>query len=195
MTRTRVYGSDAEFGRWVRCQRDMDSSPNGAALTVNDVDYLFHRYMVNVDAEGTRDVHCMLWLEVKTRGGSVSQSQRQTLWLSHQLLNSKKALLDCGGQRKVAVWNFGVFVLQLGVTCAYPGQGSEYVHWCQFDDCGNLIRTQITVDTLRDILTFRTRPDTLQPLSLRRHHKTRELVNTVVTDLGFKVDEVVKRRS
>ena len=58
-----------------------------------------------------------------------------------------------------------------------------------------LIVQPIQVMTLATIIRLDLRPDTLQPVSLRRHHKTRVLMQEEVAPLGFTYPSIVKKRS
>lgn len=193
MTRQRAHGNDSCFGDWIRCQEDIDSVING--VTLNDIDMMVHQYRTNLDALGLRPVHLMLQVEVKVLGGVPNPYQRQTLFFQHQRLNGKEFLVDAKKQdgSKISVWHFGVYVL----SCPgfYPGDNSDYVTWYRWSHTGSLVPTEVTVEKLKSILRFDLRPDDLSELSIRRHHKTTELIVSELTPLGLCVDSLVTRRS
>lgn len=191
MTRERIFGEDTPFGAWVRRRPNLDSILHG--ITVNDKDYMFHKYKDNVDGMGARMVHLMMNVEEKMYGAMPSKTQLQTLFFEHQLLNKKLPLKDVYGPGKIAVWHFGCFVVSMPAT--YPGEISDTVTWCRFDEKGRLIPTEITVDQLDGVLGFRLNPVTLDDLSLRRHHKEMKIVSTEKAPLGFPTERIITRRS
>lgn len=193
MTKERRHGNDSCFGDWLRSQPDIRSSiPH--CITANDVDYILHRYATNSDGIGERNVHLLMHVEVKVLGGEPSGNQLQTLHFWHQLTRDKRQrLVDLKAQRKTSVWSFGVFVC----SCPgfYPGDKTEAVNWCVFDEDGQLNKQEITVEQLKMLLRFELHPETLQKLDLRRHHKTKVLVTTEQTPLGYTVEKIITARS
>jgi hypothetical protein len=168
VTIARRYGEDTPFGKWVREQRELDS--HQFSLTLNDADWIFHRYRTEVDAVGTRDLQCMMVVETKMYYAVPRQPQLETLFFLHQMLN-RKGVLRRPGKPSVALWSYGVFVLSLQGT--HPGD-SRGANWGRFDERGQLNWTPIeSRQQLIEILRFDLTPDTLEPLSTRRHHKTR----------------------
>lgn len=191
MTRARIWGTDTPFGNWTRNHPELDSVRHG--ITINDQDYMIHKYKTNVDGLGARVVQLMMNTEVKTNGAMPSNTQRQTLFFEHQLLNKRRTLNDVLSGRKSAVWHFGCFVLSIPES--YPGEYSDTVIWCRFGDDGSLIPSELTVDQLVGVLSFRLNPITLAQLSLRRHHKKMAVVSTEKVPLGFSTDCIVTRKS
>lgn len=193
MTTPRRDGGAEEtpFGGWVREQDDLDSISQ--CLTVNDVDMMFHKYKIHLDGIGPRKIQFMFDLEVKAFDRMPSSDQRQTLFFHHQLLSKKGPLRDSRNGGKASVWHFGFFVLSMGG--AHPGEANPCLNWCRFDGSGRLFPVPISVHSLKEILRFDIRPDTLEPLSLRRHHKTQKVELLEETPLGFTVPCVVTRRS
>lgn len=191
MTRARMYGEDTPLGDWVRRHPDLDSKQIG--LTVNDIDFQFHKYKLNIDGLGSRSVHMFLNLEAKTRGGMPSKSQHQTLFFEHQLLDKRLPLRNSDGGPRVSVWHFGYFVLSMPGD--YPGQIGDTVRWCHFSESGELIPSVISIGQLVDVLAFRLNPLTLMEVTLRRHHKTSKIVSTEESALGFAIEQIVTRRS
>lgn len=157
-------------------REDLDSRDG---IVCCDMDYIVHRYKT---ADDGRDVQCIMFVEVKTRSGEPSASQKDTLLLIDQFLNNRrntptktneKKTVDSArtkafssvARKEVTVRAFGGYVLQFEHT------GPDDSSWIRWGPC----RTEIDVDTLAKLLRFDLDPDTLMPLDLRRHHKPREI--------------------
>jgi len=190
MTRSRTYGVDPPFNAWVRNQRGLDSVIRG--LVVTDIDMCFHQYRTHVDGIGTREVHLVMDVEVKTRDALPAPSQLETLWIRHERL-TRGGIAMRHSQRGITSWHFGMFILSLPGEA--PGDDDDHVRWCSFRNGGALRTRSITVGDLRRVLGFDLRPDTLKPLDLRRHHFTGEIAQEVETPLGFTTAEIVKVQS
>lgn len=143
-----------------------------------DMDYLVHRYKTAADG---RDVQCIMFVEVKTRGAGLTDSQRDTLVLLDQYLNnrretptkknSKRVLNEARtkafsvvSRKYVMVRAFGGYLLQFQHT----GPDDGWIKW-------GPKRIEITPDQLAAIIRFDLDPDTLAPMDLRRHHKPPDL--------------------
>jgi len=191
MTRQRAYGEDTPFGKWMRDHKDLESIE--FSLYVTDVDFTIHRYCYPIDGLGQREVHLLMHLEVKTRGGLPEGYQLETQYLLHQLLCQKRRLKRCWGRPPIGVWHFGNFAVSLVGDA--PRSATDMVTWARFNDAGGLETTTIPASTLVQLIKFDRRPDTLQPLRLSRHHKTRRLVESVPQPLGFVLERLVTKRS
>lgn len=193
MTCPRIYGEDSPFGQWLRSRSELDSYEFGISAT--DRDFTIHKYKDAVDGLGPRRVQLIQALEVKMNGCLPKPGQQQTKFFEHQLL-SKRRMLRCSLEHNTkAVWHFGYYVLAMPGALVPSDDARDTVLWCAFTPEGGYHMQTITVPTLVDILAFNLRPDTLEPLSLRRHHKTQQIVERVTAALGFTYDKLVTRKS
>lgn len=175
MTTSRRYGSDTEFGAWLRRQPDMDSREVG--LAANDIDWDILKYRVGSDTIGSRSLKCHMQVEIKSHGATPNPSQLEALYGKHQLISRFRedgSLLPVevwrpGNTKQDKWWCFGVYVLSMSHTTP---DNSDAIWWGCFNSDGELSWTELDIDALKDILRLRKRPDTFAPLSLRRHHKT-----------------------
>ena len=199
MVRPRLFGSEeTPFGKWLRNKGVGDGPLPSSFFAPTDVDMILHRYLSGEDAMASREVQHVLWLEVKTRNGTLSSWQHETLFYYHQLLykTAKGSILARKlrrlGRSPVSVWSYGVSILQL------PGVSPDdfdYANYGRFDIKGEIQWRRIGTEQLIGLCAFNLRPDTLAKMSLRRHHRTRvfELVQTM--PLGFDVTRSFVQRS
>lgn len=186
MTRERLFGSDTPFCDWMRKCRELPSWSTDCGFVASDGDATIHRYLTSVDGKGTRDVQGMMDLEVKTRGGSVPQSQKDTLFKKHKVSTYKRGVRWIKGQY---IRHFGVsFVLLSHLT----PDDSKVILWGRFNDDGEITTQQIFRDTLIRLMRFEIHPDNLKDCPFRRHHKTREIVVTETAPLGFQYDKPIR---
>lgn len=188
MTRDRIYGSDAPFMAWCRSCDELPSYSRECGWVQTDVDTFLHRYISSVDGVGTREVQCMMELEVKTRGGELTTSQADTYRKKHAMTIPS---LKFYGQSLV---NYGISILRL--DGASPTD-SKLFNWGRFQRSSDteIFWRQITAEQFIHLLRFEIHPDTLKEISFRRHHKTSTFVLRERTELGFSVDRNFINRS
>lgn len=188
MTRDRLFGSDVPFMKWCRANKLLPSFSEECGWVQTDVDTFVHRYLVCVDRIGTREVQPMMEVEVKTRGGSLTDSQLDTYRKKHATIIPS---LKWHGQ---TIRNHGVTILRLSGTSP---EDSESIKWCRFDrnHRSKLIESDITLEQLISLLRFDLHPDSLEPSPYRRRHKTSEIVEVVTTPLKFEIEKTIVSRS
>lgn len=183
----RSFGSDLAFCDWMRNCGELPSYSRDVGFVATDVDLFLHNYLVAIDGSGSRDIQTLMAVEVKTRFGEPNKSQLDTLAKMHFTSFQYRAVLF--GSEYVR--NFGVSVLQLsGTTPA----NSQKMLWGRFNQ-RELKWKEINFSELIDLFLCKRHPDSLDRNPLRRHHKTRELVATVKTELGFSIDELIRKKS
>ena len=196
MTRQRIYGADSVWGAWVRSLGAKDGPlPSISATrgtTINDWDMIVHQYKTPVDSQGSRDVHCLMYVECKTHMGSVAPSQAETLWFNHQATAKKINVKQLNKSGRVAVWHYGVSLL----SCDKADPACSLVfRWGRFDDAGRIQYYNVDMATIVHLLRFDLDPDTLRPTSFRRHHKVQYITRRILTPLGFWIDETYRTAS
>ena len=81
------HTAETAFERWMRNHVDLDSS---SGIVRFDLDVLVHRYLTIRDKKGPREIQCLMFVEVKTRGAGIRKEQRDTLSLLSQALNNRR---------------------------------------------------------------------------------------------------------
>jgi hypothetical protein len=162
------------FGRWLRNNPLLASHLGTCVL---DSDYWVHQFKTYNPSNGrkSRDVQCIMLVEVKTNGCDLDDAQRDTLHIVNQILRNRrqtptKKLIHQAGTSVVKVrsvfsgamvdiWCYGAHLLR------FSGLGP--------DDSSEIIwdnKHAITKDQLTSLLNFDTHPDTLNPMDFRIHH-------------------------
>ena len=180
MTRDRIYGQDKDFCDWLRKNQNLPSTE----IVISDVDCIVHQYKTIVDSIGTRDIQSILYLEVKTRGASLTKSQLDTLFKLHKTMFTSR-LEEINGQ---FVRNWGVAIVSMDGTHPF---NSKCMYWGRFDEYGGLDWGDdrlggrvLTVETLNKLLRFEIHPDNFQPEPFRRHHKNLQIEKNEFFPLG-----------
>lgn len=194
MARDRLFGSDVPFCAWMRRQEELPSDGATCGFAATDVDVLVHRFKENADGLGTRAIQAMMLLEVKTRGAPPTDSQRDTLFKHMCCLKNRKAIRNEAGRIEY-VRHFGVSFLVLEGTDPEDSAGMQ---WGRFDlksDAQRIRWCDVTVPQLLALLRFEIHPDDFKNRNpFRRHHKTREIIETRNDGL-FPYEHVVVKRS
>jgi hypothetical protein len=176
---------------WLRRQKDIPSYSGNCGVVATDIDFAIHRYMTAIDKSGTREVQSLMVTEVKTRGGDVNDSQRDSLIKIHAGTRSRYKF--CGQ----TIRNYGVSFLFL--TGLDPDDSQ--ITWGRFEIDKKkwatqlIVRRPITKEQLKQLLRFELDPDTLRKMDLRRHHKERRFTEIVTTSLGFQIEQEIILRS
>ena len=187
MTRDRVFGQDIEFNAWMRACKELPSYSENCGFVASDVDTVVHRYMTCVDTVGTREMQSMTQLEVKTRGGDLTDSQKDTWFKQHCFSRGVQSI-------------FGEHTRHWGVAMVFLSNttpdNSEWIEWGRFGRTKNDIRrTRIDRRQLIQVLKFELSPETLKPNPFRRHHKTNTIIEQKTAPLGFTYYKPVTKRS
>lgn len=191
MTTAARDGRDKPFCDWLRRHPQIDS--NAQAIYAADVDMSFLKFKTPIDWKWDRTVKLAMDVEIKTWGAKPSAEQVELLYYRHQLLNRRRPMYSTFLRRRVSVWYFGQFLLR--IMGGERPDVCETLLWGMFTgEMGAMRETMINESTLAGILSFRLDPSTLNPLNLRRHHKTTQI--TVVDTTGLlPVERLVTRRS
>jgi hypothetical protein len=130
----------------------------------------------------------MIELEVKTRGGSLTDSQRDTY------RKKQATTLKAIKWRGQTLRNFGVAVVRMSGTTPLD---SEWIKWCRFDMSrdGFLVEKEVSLEQLVRLVRFDIHPDTLTEQPFRRHHKTNTTIANENCPLGFSVEKPIVTRS
>jgi hypothetical protein len=130
----------------------------------------------------------MMEIEVKTRSGNLTPSQVDTYRKKHATILPH---LKWNGQVLV---NYGVSFVRMNGTS--PSDSTQIL-WGRFvrSSVSEINWIEISVEQLIALLRFELHPDTIAKNSFRRHHKTRRVMVSEETPLGFSVDRQITNRS
>lgn len=163
--------SEDEVGKWFR-------KTLGTNVSIQDVDYIFHRFLTHEDGRGTRDLQYWMIVETKTFCADMDDAQRDTLLIADNVLRThpRKRERNAGrftnghsenpipvrrvigsGSRNVIL--FGVHKLRMNGAC--PASST----WWTWDD------KPITYNQLVSLLRFELHPDTLKGDMARRRKR------------------------
>lgn len=166
---------ETAFERWLRNEESCDSQKAG--IVRFDLDVLLHRYMMPTDKRGTREIQCLMFIEVKSFGADVSMSQRDTFSLLSQVLRNRRTnkhqakkgrhanehtpVTKCYSHllnKDVTLRLFGGHLLQMS------GEDPPTSEWLKWD------KKPIDLDQLKSLLRFEIDPDTLRAIDWRRRY-------------------------
>lgn len=178
--------AESAFERWMRESRLLDSRDGVVRF---DLDVLLHRYMVKQDGFGRRDIQAMMFVEVKTLGADLTESQRDTLGILDQVLRNRRKNIHSDRNKRnlkdhspvakafsklrgseIDLRLFGGHLLRLSGTSP---DDSERMTW------GGAFGThEITPDQLTKLLRFELDPDDPRlRLDIRRRSKPLPLID------------------
>ena len=156
----RSHSQEQAFGRWMRGNPKLDAQKE--SFTALDIDFIVHRYKTHKG----RSLQTMMFIEVKTNGAELSDSQRDTLTMLSQITKSPQ-VSDCKTSGEAAE---RVFSRMLGGKIDLKWLG---VHVLTFsglgpDDSDSIIwnKTEITKEQLTALLHADIDPITLGPINL-----------------------------
>lgn len=75
--------AETSFGRWIRENKNLDSAENG--ICIYDIDYIVHKFKTHYG----KTFQLMMLVEVKTRNSSMTDAQRDTLYMLSQLTQNR----------------------------------------------------------------------------------------------------------
>lgn len=151
----------SDFSLWVRGNPAPNSHPARAALLVQDLDFVFHKYVVCDSSTG----HIMarnhvLIVESKEHLADTNFAQRDTLTLVHQaFLYADKRMFKLA-RGLVKVFYHGIHLVQFENTSPTNG----HIWWD---------RKPVTAEQLTAILRFDLDAYTLRPREDRSYHKSK----------------------
>lgn len=145
------------FLEWVRGVPDLDSREAG--LCAMDIDVIWHQWRDSRDNNGLRRINHLMVIEEKSFGADLTFSQRDTMWITHQLLVNNPAM-QVRNVRGQTVWVKHWGYCKLRYSGARPDD-SEWIEWN---------RRRVTMSQLIRILRFDLRPDTLHRMDRRMNH-------------------------
>ena len=168
------HTSETMFGRWIRNNAKLDSA---RGICVLDSDYWIHKFKTYdpINGRSSREIQCIMLVEIKTNGCSLTDAQRDTLHIVNQIMRNRsetptKKMIHQAGVSVVKVrslmrdapvtaWCYGAHLLR------FSGLGPDDSEEITWDN-----KYRITIDQLTDLLNFDLHPDTMMPMDFRIHH-------------------------
>ncbi len=150
------------FYDFVNDSADVASTP----VTSMDIDIVWSQFRESTDNTGTRDILNLMLIENRAQRAAPSEAQTGTISMLNQLLliGAEKTvkLYDVDHKQcKVKYW--GAHILR------YAGKRPDQSEWIEWD------ARVITLEQLKSVLRYDTRPDTLKPNDKRTNHSAAEL--------------------
>lgn len=160
---------------------DPELDSQDAGIVRFDCDVLLHKYKVTVDKKSSRDLQCLMFVEVKTHSAPIDAPQRDTLSLMAQVVRNRrrnkhrdKRGRHCGDHDPLA----SAFSWLLGRNIRLRMFGGHLLRLSGSDPLDSERMTwdgkPITLQQLRALLRFELDPDSLQPIDWRRRYSSFE---------------------
>lgn len=167
------HAKETLFKQWVRAHPGIESTEG---FVVYDCDQIIHRYKTYDRNGRTRELQCIMLVEIKTYGAEPEKAQRDTLGLMGQFLrNRRQNIHKSKGRRQVEASPNRAYSIMLNREIDVRAYG---YHLLQFEKDGpqNSIWMKwdsklISEDQLVSILRFDLDPDSLRPIDFRLHHE------------------------
>lgn len=192
----RHFGDETPFSSWLRSKHksgDIPSVSPDLGVVFTDIDLLVQCWRKKTTGESIRS---MFIIEVKTRNGILTRPQ-ESIYSAMQAFAGQRVF---GNQ---VIRFYGCMSLLLNGTSP---NNSDRIIWKRFPmivknrakqvpNVDNMIETDISESQLISLLRFDIHPVSLRAFRPERsHHGSRITVRTVLTELGFPVEEVVKEQ-
>lgn len=81
--------AETALERWIRNHPGLHSVREG--LVRFDLDILIHKYKIFIDKKGTREIQCQMFIEAKTNGAVLDESQRDSFSMLSQIMRNRKS--------------------------------------------------------------------------------------------------------
>lgn len=182
MTRLRNPDRFTDFDRWINAEHGIQPCDG---FYIFDVDKVIHRFKTRPCG---RKVQCMMFLEIKTRNETLSEAQRDSIFMTHQLITTRlwKFSRDDNGRfdkghhaniRDAWTWMnrkqhksirlicYGYFVLRM--SNGTPADSESM--WWGVPSAGDFSYHPVTIGQVKSLLSFDIDPVTFRPMDLRRH--------------------------
>jgi len=170
-----IHTAETAFERWMRNEPQLDSRDVG--IVRFDCDVLLHRYKRTEDKKSSRDLQCLMFVEVKTFSADVTLPQKDTLSLMAQVLRNRRQNKHHAKRgRHVADHNplALAFSWLLGRSVRLRMFGGHLLQLSGADPVSSTAllwdHKSITVDQLLGLLRFDLDPDSLRDMDWRRRY-------------------------
>lgn len=163
------HAKETLFKQWIRSHPGLESTEG---FVVYDCDLWVHRYKIHK----SRQVQCLMFVEVKTYGAKPDMAQEDTLSLVNQVMRNRRANKHADVPRRQAggvplklhskILNQVISCRLFGVhLLTFERDAPQNSAWIAWDN------KRISEQQLLQILRLDFDPDTLRPIDLRNHHK------------------------
>lgn len=192
----RHFGDETPFSSWLRTKHKSGEIPSVSpdlGVVFTDIDLLVQCWRKKTTGQS---IQSMFILEVKTRNGVLTRPQ-ESIYCAMQAFSGQRIF----GQQIIRF--YGCMSLLLSGTSP---DNSGRIIWKRFPmivkdktkempSINRMIETDISESQLISLLRFDIHPVSLRPFNPEKsHHGSRVTVRTVLTELGFPVEEVIKEK-